>query len=282
MQPEEPSTKPIHDLADSLGETERREFEETWAKLGEIPAMRADSDGMRARFDEMLGEHTDNPPDAEFNPRIVTLGLASELTGGPVDLDAVRRRKAEQRLARQSRARVQRYVLQACAALFLVFIGIQLGRETRPVVQTAAVPEVRELSQEVRDLRQMVTLSLMQQESAAERLKGVSWSNQLQSPGNEVVAALIDTLMHDANVNVRLASIDALKRFSERDVVRNATLQALDTQTSPLVQMALIDFVVETQDRQAIAALRRLSGDDKLDATVRARAKWGIGHLEAV
>ena len=251
MQPEDPSTKPIHHLTDSLGETERREFEETWAKLGEIPAMRADSEAMRARFRQMLV--SEQPQQKKTS---IGAWLQEHLSLKPM--------------------------IQVCAALLLVLVGIQLGRETRPVVQTAAVPEVRELSQEVRDLRQMVTLSLMQQESAAERLKGVSWSNQLQSPGNEVVAALIDTLMHDANVNVRLASIDALKRFSERDVVRNATLQALDTQTSPLVQMALIDFMVETRDRQAINVLRRLSGDDKLDATVRARAKWGIGHLEAV
>jgi hypothetical protein len=87
--------------------------------------------------------------------------------------------------------------------------------------------------------------------------------------------------MHDANVNVRLASIDALKRFAERETVRSATVRALDTQTSPLVQMALIDFVVETQDREALESLRRLSRDDKANEAVRMRASWGIDHLEA-
>ena len=94
-------------------------------------------------------------------------------------------------------------------------------------------------------------------------------------------AYVIDTLMHDANVNVRLASIDALKRFAERDGVRTAAIRALDTQTSPLVQMALIDFVVETQERGALDALRRLSRDDMANEAVRARAKWGIDHLGA-
>ena len=146
---------------------------------------------------------------------------------------------------------------------------------------TVTVPDVTALRDEVRDLRQMVTLSLMQQQSVTERLKGVSWSSQLDQPGNEVVAALIDTLMHDANVNVRLASIDALRRFAERDAVRSATVRALDTQTSPLVQMALIDFVVETQDREALETLRRLSQNKEANEAVRARAAWGIDHLEA-
>jgi hypothetical protein len=93
------------------------------------------------------------------------------------------------------------------------------------------------------------------------------------------VTALIDTLRHDENVNVRLASIDALKRFAARDDVRHAALDALQTQRTPLVQMALIDFVVETQDRDAATALRRISADAQLDQTVRTRAAWGLEHL---
>ncbi len=87
--------------------------------------------------------------------------------------------------------------------------------------------------------------------------------------------------MHDANVNVRLASIDALKRFAERDEVRRAAIHGLDTQKSPLVQMALIDFVVETQDREALGALRKLSTDTTVNDSVRARAAWGVDHLGA-
>lgn len=174
-----------------------------------------------------------------------------------------------------------RSFLQAAAAAILVVAGIQVGRQMSQPAPTLTAPDVTALRDEVRDLRQMVTLSLMQQQSVTERLKGVSWSSQLDQPGNEVVAALIDTLMRDANVNVRLASIDALKRFAERDAVRSATVRALDTQTSPLVQMALIDFVVETQDREALESLRRLSQNKEANEAVRARAAWGIDHLEA-
>ena len=107
----------------------------------------------------------------------------------------------------------------------------------------------------------------------------MSWSNSLEGPGDEIVTALLDTLKHDDNVNVRLASIDALRRFAERTDVRRAAIDVLQTQRSPLVQMALIDFVVETQDRDAAGALRRISGDSESDQTVRARAAWGLEHL---
>jgi hypothetical protein len=171
-------------------------------------------------------------------------------------------------------------LLHACAALLLLVIGVEIGRAIAPGLAPAAAPDLRELSQEVHNLRQMVALSLLQQPSASERLKGVSWSNQLDRPSDEVVAALIDTLMHDANVNVRLASIDALKRFAEREVVRRAAIQALDTQKSPLVQMALIDFIMETRAQGALGTLRRLSRDTTVDEAVRMRATWALDHLE--
>ena len=119
----------------------------------------------------------------------------------------------------------------------------------------------------------------MQQQSASERLRGVAWTGQIDEPGSEVVTALLDTLMHDPNVNVRLASIDALKRFGERDVVRQGAVEALQRQTSPLVQIALVDFLVEVNGRQSADALRRLSQDPMVNDAVRARAAWGLQRV---
>ncbi len=132
---------------------------------------------------------------------------------------------------------------------------------------------------ELRQMREMLMLSLMQQPSATERLRGVSGSVQIDRPGTEVVQALLDSLMHDPNANVRLACVDALRRFSEQDVVRQGTVQALEESSYPLVQIALIDFMVETRDKNAINALRRLSEDSTEDQAVRDRAAWGVAQL---
>jgi HEAT repeats len=228
---------------------------ETWQQLGNVPADRPNSQAMRARFDAMLA-------DAQRSQAVAALTTI--------------RARARLWLHRQHSLRP---LLQAAAALLLLIVGVQVGRGLAPA--PASSPDIRALREEVRDLRQMVTLSLMQQQSASERLRGVSSSSQLDRPGNEVVSALINTLMHDANVNVRLASIDALKRFAERDSVLTATIHALDTQSSPLVQMALIDFVVETQERGALDSLRRIARNDTTNEAVRAHAIWGIKHLGA-
>jgi hypothetical protein len=135
------------------------------------------------------------------------------------------------------------------------------------------------MREEVRDLRHMVMLSLMQQQSATDRLKGVSWSEQIEAPRNDVVQALLNALMHDPNVNVRLASIDALERFGDRESVRRAAMDAVQTQMSPLVQIALIDFMVKVNERNSVRVLEQLTADPQVHETVRARASWGLRML---
>ncbi|HEY4368741.1 MAG TPA: hypothetical protein VGN07_16020 [Steroidobacteraceae bacterium] len=53
-------------------------------------------------------------------------------------------------------------------------------------------------------------------------------------------------------------------------VLQAAMREALNIHTSPLVQMAFMDFMVETQGRPAIDALARLSRDETAEATVHA------------
>ena len=143
-------------------------------------------------------------------------------------------------------------------------------------MQASALAELRG---ELRGMREMLTLSLIQQQSATERLRGVSGSAQIDMPGNEILAALLDTLMHDPNVNVRLACVDALRKFSTQDQVRRGTIQALGEASFPLVQIALIDYMVETKDKSAVDALRRLSEDAMVNEAVRGRAIWGLQQL---
>ena len=87
--------------------------------------------------------------------------------------------------------------------------------QTRRIEQ--ARNEVSELRGELRGMREMVAMTLLQQDSAIGRLQGVSWSHQLERPSDQVLATLLETLQHDPNVNVRLASIDALRAFAAQD-----------------------------------------------------------------
>src|SRR5262250_1476058 len=175
-------------------------------------------------------------------------------------------------------------VLQLGFSLGLLILGVVIGRQ---VYSSTTVPnisppstEVAELRSELTQTRQMVALSLMQQQSASDRLRGVNWSYQLQQPGGEVLTALLDTLMHDSNVNVRLATVDALRQFGDQPVVRKGVIEAMTRQESPMVQVALIGLAVDLHERESIATLRHLSDDTKTDVVVRERAQKGLAELE--
>jgi hypothetical protein len=215
-----------------------------WEKLDSIPEERANSPDMKIRFNAMVDAYQEK-------------------------IDGSRRAWWPLQPA------VQFFV----AALLLIG-GVIIGRSLAPSPPQQQSADVNQLRREVGDLREIVALSLMQQESATERLRGVSWSNQIDQPDGKVLSALLDTLMHDPNVNVRLASIDALRRFGERQVVRNGALQALSQQESPLVQVALIDFMVELREKESIRTLQKLADDDRIDETVRKRAALGIQDFQ--
>jgi HEAT repeat protein len=171
------------------------------------------------------------------------------------------------------------YGLQFAAAAALLILGIALGRQLAPA--PTVDPQIAGMREELRDMRQIVTLSLLQQQSASERLRGVSYTSQIDQPGTEVTSALLDALMHDPNDNVRLSAVDALKRFADHDMVRRGAVEALSRQTSPLLQMALIELVLEVGGSDAAGALRQMSRDTMVDAAVRARAAQGLAQLGA-
>jgi HEAT repeat protein len=165
-------------------------------------------------------------------------------------------------------------------AASLLIVGVLVGRALPAA--SPAVPangEIAEVRGELRDMRQLLTLSLLQQQSATERLRGVSWTEQLEQPGNEVVAALLDALLHDPNDNVRLATVDALRRFADRDDVRAGTMRAANDVSSPLLQIAAIDFMVETRAPQAADLLREISQNQSMDESVRGRAAQALSRL---
>ena len=139
--------------------------------------------------------------------------------------------------------------------------------------------EIARLRAEVSGTKELVTLSLLREQSAAERLRGVDYTTRMPAMDPQVTSALVQAVSQDDNVNVRLAAIDALARLSGNASVRQSMTAALGTQESPMVQAALIDYLVDARDRQAGPAIQQLAGRGDLDPSVRKRAQAALGQL---
>jgi hypothetical protein len=168
----------------------------------------------------------------------------------------------------------------AFAALMLVAGGIGgrfllAPRATEP----GSNPELSQLRGQVESLRQLVALSLLQQESPSSRLRGVNYSFQMTQPDREVQQALLHAVNHDTNVNVRLSAVDALAKFANNPEVQRALTDSLPVQDSPLVQIALIDLLVQLNARDAAPAMEKLAKQSDANESVRQRAASAFEKL---
>jgi hypothetical protein len=170
---------------------------------------------------------------------------------------------------------------QFSIAMGSLVVGLAAGHVLFPSGGSANPnPELASLRREVRDTRELVTLSLLQQQSAGERLRGVTYSYRVEHADTDVLKALFETLNYDVSPDVRLAAVDALRRFGKEATVRRGLRATLATQESPLVQIAVIDALVDMHEREAAGALRQLQQNARANDTVRQRAAWALEKLK--
>jgi hypothetical protein len=199
-------------------------------------------------------------------------------------LAAVQSRPAPETSAAWWSAFWTRPAWQFAAALGLLVVGFWSGRWlTGP--RTAGEPagvEVAQLKGQVESLRQLVAISMLDQQSPSTRLEGVTYAYQVSRPDTQVEEALLHAVNHDANVNVRLSAVDALQKYGADPHVRRALEDAIALQDSPLVQVALIDTLVQLKDRDSAPALRALARNATAEEAVRLRATWAMQNLGTV
>ena len=178
---------------------------------------------------------------------------------------------------RRTRGFASRPMWQGAMAAGLLLAGIFAGRYVAAPRQDS--PDVAQLKSQVEGLRQLVALSMMQQQSPGARLRGVSYSEQIAQPDSQVQQALLYAVNHDTNVNVRLSAVDALQKFAGNPEVARAMMDAISVQDSPLVQVALVDMLVQLNARSVAPGMAKLAKDPQVDEVVRQRAAWALEKL---
>lgn len=171
----------------------------------------------------------------------------------------------------------KRPAYQFSMALVFLIVGVATGIFLSTAGQNGE--QLAMLQDEVQDMQQTLAISLLDRPSANERLQGVSLSSRMDKPNSKTLEALLYTLDKDKNVNVRLAAVDALYLFYDSPGVKEGLLRSLENQSSPLVQVALIDLIVNMRERQAVDALRLLVEDEMLNPDVKQYAERGLQQL---
>jgi hypothetical protein len=142
--------------------------------------------------------------------------------------------------------------------------------------------EIVLLEKQIELTRQLVFEKLNDDQSASQRMLGVKAAYEsvtTSRPDDEIIEALVTTLDHDSNSNVRLAALDALARFTHEKRVRTALVKSLATQIDPVVQIALIQLLVQMKETEAMKSLQQIIDDEQSLPAVKDEAHVGMFKL---
>jgi len=155
-----------------------------------------------------------------------------------------------------------------------IFIGLNLSRH--PATSDVANSELTALKNEMMAMKQMVMFSMLQRESASERIKAVSYADEFIEPNTKIIQALVRTLNNDKNANVRLAAANALFQFADSKAVRDSMIEALGSQTDPLIQITLINMMVELEEVRSVDYMKRIINNTETLEEVKHEAEKGL------
>jgi hypothetical protein len=170
----------------------------------------------------------------------------------------------------------QSWIPKIAVTMVFIVIGFMVGTILQ---KSTGGGEVKQLAQEVSGLKEMIMISMLEKESATDRLKAVSLSEEIQGPSKKVTQALFKTLNSDPSVNVRLAALDALQNYAKSPTVREGLVRAIAQQDSPLVQVALAEVMVNLQEKSSVKELKKILEQKSTPKEVKQRIEESIKVL---
>ncbi len=155
------------------------------------------------------------------------------------------------------------------------FFGNRLFTE-KPVVNQDVLQAAK---QETADVRSQLVLTLLDQPLASKRLQAVSEVTKLDTVAETIIKALFSTLNNDANVNVRLSAIEALKNYTHIPLVREGLVSSIIHQKSPLVQVELADLMVLLQEKKAVKSFEKLIKEEDVNISAKQKMEQSIQSI---
>lgn len=139
--------------------------------------------------------------------------------------------------------------------------------------------QLADLSGEVRQLKETLVLTMLDQSSTVERIKAVNMIGEFESPDSRIIENLIDVLNTDSNDNVRLLALEALVKYSDNEVVRTGLISSISGQTSPMIQLRMAEIMISMKEKKSVDEFRQLLNDPNLNYSVRNKIQEAVGTL---
>ena len=128
------------------------------------------------------------------------------------------------------------------------------------------------LNSEIYEMKKMMMFTLLEQPKALDRMKAVQISSEIVQPDEKIMEALLTTLNNDPNVNVRLVALQSLAGLASNTPppkVRTGLIASISNQTSPVIQNALADLMIDLMEKNAVEQFEKLLQQQNLDTLIK-------------
>lgn len=179
-------------------------------------------------------------------------------------------------LTTQERHFTWKRAFQVAAAVLFLFTGYFFGSyNTKQHVNE----EISSLQKQTLNLKEEIMLAMIENQSPSKRIQAVGFTESFVKPDAKILEALIERMKYDGNINVRLAAVEALAEFPESSIVKEAFIEALSVQKNPSLQISIIQFLVKTQEKRAIAPMQKLLKQEDTPDFVKEQVNNGLSEI---
>jgi hypothetical protein len=168
-------------------------------------------------------------------------------------------------------------------SILLIIVGFGSGywfnQKGNQATANQQEEKMNQLVSQMNEMKEMMMLTMLEKQSASERLQAVSMSSEMKKVDDRVIEALLKTLNNDENENVRLATVESLIELAENPRVREGLIKSINKQESPLVQIALVDAMLALQEKKSVNELKKLLQKKDLNEAVKGKIESSIKVL---
>ncbi|KAA3618716.1 MAG: HEAT repeat domain-containing protein [Calditrichaeota bacterium] len=227
------------------------EFRQLYTQLGKIEAP-APSERMDKAFYQMLDSHSVQGPEQEN----LLVGWARRL----------------------SQFGWRDWGLQIAWSCALLFLGLILGQRWDST-DLQYENRLKQMAVEIQNVQLTLASTLLKQPSPVAKLQGMAHVKNFEEIDVHIADVLLQTLNKDPNNNVRMVALEALQKFTHEPHVRIGLVHSISNQTSPAIQLALVNIMVRLQEKNAVQHFQKLLHENPVENDVREKIEKSIVAL---
>lgn len=167
-------------------------------------------------------------------------------------------------------------VLQIAASVAILLTGYLLGgyQESKNHQQ-----EIANYQEEQKQLKENIMLAMIDNSSPSKRIKAVNYTEELTTPDETILKALIERMQQDSNSNVRLTAVEALSKFTDSELVKTSLIETLSIEKDPSIQIEIIQILVQIQEKRALNPMKKLLEKPESPNYLKTQVSIGIAKL---